>query len=141
MYGSCAQNHRSRIARYQRRRYGTYHFSISLSFLIITHNTYIISARKNTSWMCVLFRAQRYGKISRGERSVFTFRKYWSDPIHRAICRNRMDIVKLLVAGGCNLKAKTAEQETPLDWAKKFGRKDIQAFWKISTLITSTLQT
>ena len=49
-------------------------------------------------------------------------------PIHRAICRNRMDIVKLLVAGGCNLKAKTAEQETPLDWAKKFGRKDIQAF-------------
>ena len=49
-------------------------------------------------------------------------------PIHRMICRNRMDIVKLLVAGGCNFEAKTAEQETPLDWAKKFGRKDIQAF-------------
>ena len=49
-------------------------------------------------------------------------------PIHRAICRNRIDIVKLLVAGGCNLKAKTHDRETPLDWAKKFGRKDIVDF-------------
>lgn len=39
-----------------------------------------------------------------------------------------MDIVKLLVAGGCSLKALTSEKETPLDWAKKFGRKEIQAF-------------
>merc|ERR1740117_295213 len=51
-------------------------------------------------------------------------------PIHRAICRGRMEIVKLLVAGGCDLHAKTNENETPMDWAKKFGRTDALEFLK-----------
>jgi len=49
-------------------------------------------------------------------------------PVHRAVCRNKGEIVKMLVAGGCSLNAKTGEGETPLQWAHKFDRKEIAAF-------------
>jgi ankyrin repeat protein len=50
-------------------------------------------------------------------------------PIHQAIARGHLDVVKLLVERGASLDIKdTIHDGTPLGWARYLGKKDIEQF-------------